>query len=77
MARTVAGRRPATSAVVSGQDVLDVLMKLHDIHGELFDGPRCLRMLAICNQHGIKAEALYRGMVTIRRVPGGYTLEGA
>lgn len=77
MARTVAGRRQEPAGKpMTGQEVLDKLMTLRDIYGDLIDGPRAMRLLAICNQHGIKAEALYRGMVTIHLVPGGYTLEG-
>ena len=62
MARTVAGRP------LSAADVIDRLTVL-------LDRDRAIRIVAIADAFGIKAEALPAGMVTIHVVSGGYRME--
>lgn len=81
MPRTVAGTRDSHArpadlpeGALTGQQALDALMCLLDIYGNPIDGQKALRLLAIARQHGIKAEGLVKGMVTIRLAGRGYTL---
>lgn len=76
MARTTATTReqPPGLKELTGQQTLDRLMELEGIHGK-FDGPRAMRIMAIARQHGIKAEALKKGLVRVRPSGKGYTLE--
>lgn len=75
MPRTTANMRPGPGLrELTGQQTLDRLMELEGIHGK-FDGPRAMRIMAIARQHGIKAEALKKGLVRVRPAGKGYTLE--
>ena len=62
MARTVAGRP------LSAADVIDRLTVL-------LDRDRAIRIVAIADAFGVKAESLPTGMVTIHVVSGGYRME--
>lgn len=63
MARTAAGRP------LSAADVIDRLTVLG------LDRDRAIRVVAIADAFGVKAEALPDGLVTIRVATGGYHME--
>jgi hypothetical protein len=68
MARTTANQRPGGE--LTPQETLNKLMELG------IDGPRGLNIMAIARKHGIKAEALDKGIVEVWPAgPMTYTLK--
>lgn len=75
MRSTANQRSDRPGADYTGQQALDKIMSLQDCHGHPFDGQRALVILKIARQHGIKAEALRKGLMRVRPSGSGYTIE--
>jgi hypothetical protein len=65
--RTVSGKRGPV--VYRDHEIVSTVMALG------FDNDRAIRIVAICQAFGVKSEALPDGLVTLRTVPGGFTME--
>lgn len=71
--RTTAAQRPGVPRYTT-EAAVEKLAKLEGIHG-VFGRDRAIRIIAIAQSFGIKAEALRKGMVTVRPTGSMLTIE--